>query len=145
MLKAQSAGRRDRLRAGLACSPSFRAGSAISPVRPCAGGARLRPVDTTSYDLIAIGSGPAGQRAAIQAARLGKRAAIVERQGQAKSVYGSTRGLKRKITIDDLLWRTQQVVEHEQNAIHDQLRRNSVDILVGTASFLDPHTIEIVR
>ncbi len=128
-------------------------------------------MDTTRYDLIAIGSGPAGQRAAIQAARLGKRVAIVERQavlggvstntgtlpsntlraaiveltGQAKSVYGSTRGLKRKITIDDLLWRTQQVVEHEQNVIHDQLRRNSVDILVGTASFLDPHTIEIVR
>jgi NAD(P) transhydrogenase len=125
--------------------------------------------DLTSYDLIAIGSGPAGQRAAIQAAKLGKRAAIIEREpalggvstntgtlpsktlraaiveltGRAESVYGTAFRVKHEITIDDLLWRTQQVIDHEREVIQNQLRRNGVDVIEGTASFVDPHTIEI--
>ena len=124
---------------------------------------------STPYDLIAIGSGPAGQRATIQAAKLGKRAAIVDREGAlggvsartgtlpsktlraavveltgiAHGVYGTARRFKGEITIDDLLWRTEQVIEHEQEVIGDQLRRNRVDILTGTASFVDAHTLEI--
>jgi NAD(P) transhydrogenase len=123
---------------------------------------------STSYDLIAIGSGPAGQRAAIQAAKLGKRAAIVDREGAlggvsartgtvpsktlraavveltgiAHGVYGGP-GRKSEITIDDLLWRTEQVIEHEQDVISDQLRRNGVDILTGAAAFVDAHTLQI--
>ena len=109
-----------------------------------------------SYDLIAIGSGPAGRRAAIEAARLGKRAAIVEREGALggaaavrpqtlrAAVVKLTAGARRsEITIDDLSWRTEQVVEHEQEAIADELRRNRVDVLPGTAAFADPHTLEI--
>jgi NAD(P) transhydrogenase len=125
--------------------------------------------DLDSYDLIAIGSGPAGQRAAVQAAKLGRRAAVVEREdvlggvstntgtlpsktlraavveltGRAESVYGSAYRVKHEITIDDLLWRTQQVIEHEREVVHDQLRRNHVDVISGTASFLDPHTLEV--
>jgi NAD(P) transhydrogenase len=127
------------------------------------------PARIADYDLIAIGSGPAGQGAAVKAAKLGRRAAVVERQdvlggastntgtlpsktlraaimeltGDGQGVYGSTRRLRHEITIDDLLWRTQQVIEHERDAIRDELRRNSVDVLVGTASFVDPHTLEI--
>jgi NAD(P) transhydrogenase len=117
------------------------------------------------YDLVAIGSGPAGQRAAIQAAKLGKHAAIVDREGalggvsartgtvpsktlraaivELTGVYGGARNAKHEITIDDLLWRTTQVIEHEQDAVHDQLRRNGVDILAGTAAFSDAHTLQI--
>jgi NAD(P) transhydrogenase len=123
-----------------------------------------------AYDIIAIGSGPAGQKAAVQAAKLGKRAAVVEREdalggvstntgtvpsktlraavvelsGLAQhGVYGSAYRIKREITIDDLLWRTKHVIEHEREVIHDQLRRNRVDVLTGHASFLNPQTVEI--
>jgi NAD(P) transhydrogenase len=120
----------------------------------------------SSYDLVAIGSGPAGQRAAIQAAKLGKRAAVVERDatggvstnfgtvpsktlraavveltGQAHGIYRNAYRVKHEITIDDLLWRTKPVIVHEREVIHDQLRRNSVDVLAGHASFEDPHTL----
>ena len=125
---------------------------------------------TLSYDLIAIGSGPAGRGAAVQAAKLGKRAAVVERQGvlgggstntgtvpsktmraaiveltgAAPGVYGPGYRVKRELTTDDLLWRTQQVIEHEQEAIQDELRRHRVDVLTGTASFVDAHTVQII-
>jgi NAD(P) transhydrogenase len=121
------------------------------------------------YDLVAIGSGPAGQRAAIQAAKLGRRAAIVEREpflggvstnsgtlpsktlraavvdltGQSHGVYANAYRVKDDVTMGDLLWRTRQVVEHEREVIHDQLRRNRVAILTGSAAFEDPHTLRI--
>jgi len=123
---------------------------------------------STDYDLIAIGSGPAGQRAAVQAAKLGKRVAIVERSdvlGGASTnsgtvpsktlraliveLNGQIRGYKASArayndgALDDLQWRTQEVVEHEREVIFDQLRRNRVDVLTGKASFVDPHTIEV--
>ena len=121
---------------------------------------------TTTYDLVAIGSGPAGQRAAVQAAKLGKRAAVVEREPVVGGVSTNTGtlpsktlraaiveltgqrprrvrqrlpALKEEITIGDLLWRTRQVIEHEREVIHDQLRRNRVAVLTGSASFVDPH------
>ena len=71
------------------------------------------------------------------------RAAILELTGQAHGVYGSTHRLRQEITIDDLLWRTRQVIEHERELIHDQLRRSGVDVLAGTASFVHAHTLEI--
>jgi NAD(P) transhydrogenase len=125
--------------------------------------------DTSDYDLIAIGSGPAGQRAALEAARLGRRVAIAEREGelggvttnsgtlpsrmvraaiielsgQAHGIYASARRLKHEITVDDLFWRSQQVIERERDSIRDRLRRSSVDLLAGDASFVDPHTVEV--
>jgi NAD(P) transhydrogenase len=118
---------------------------------------------STTYDLIAVGSGPAGQRAAVQAAKLGRRVAIVEREpvlGGASTntgtlpsktlraavveLTGMTRcGARAPITLDDLLGRTQAVIEHEREVISDQLRRNRVDILTGTASFAGPNTLQI--
>jgi NAD(P) transhydrogenase len=124
----------------------------------------------SAYDLIVIGSGPAGQRAAIQAAKLNKRVAVVERRDvvggvcinvgtipsktlreavlylsgyQLHTLYGASYTVKQRITMEDLLFRTDHVVRHEIDVIRHQLLRNQVDILSGTASFVDPHTLRI--
>jgi NAD(P) transhydrogenase len=122
------------------------------------------------YDLLVIGSGPAGQKAAIQGAKLGRRVALIEREptlggvsantgtipsktaraaildltGFAqRSVYGDAYRVASTITIDDLLWRTEHVIDHERAVVRDQLRRNGVEVIEGAASFLDPHTLEV--
>jgi len=122
------------------------------------------------YDLVVIGSGPAGQKAAVQAAKINKRVAIIERMevvgGVAintgtipskalreailhftgfghRSMYGESYTVKKDITIDDIISSCQIVVKGEIDVIQSQLRRNDVDILYGEGSFKDPHTIEI--
>jgi NAD(P) transhydrogenase len=122
------------------------------------------------YDLLVIGSGPAGQKAAIQGAKIGRRVALIEREPSLggvsantgtipsktaraaildltgfaqRAVYGDAYRVRNAITIDDLLWRTQHVIEHERAVVRDQLRRNGVDVIEGTASFLDAHTLEV--
>ena len=115
----------------------------------------------TAFDLIVIGSGPAGRRAAVEAANLGKRTALIERgalggvstntgtvpartlRAAAMELSGNAFRVRPKITIDDLLWRTQQVIEHEQDAIADELRRSGVRVLEGSASFVGSHTLEV--
>ena len=122
------------------------------------------------YDLIVIGSGPAGQKGAIAAAKLGKRVAIVERSQtrvggvclhtgtvpsktmreailfltgyRQKDVYADRYSHKRHITMDDLR-KLNEVVTAERNVILDQLERNYIDVFQGEASFLDPHTIAV--
>ena len=123
-----------------------------------------------SYDVLVIGTGPAGHHAAIQAAKLGRRTAICERReviggvcintgtipsktlreavvhltGYAHwGLYGSAYRVKPQITIDDLLFRCQHVIQREIEVSHAQLRRNQVDILTGVASFLDAHRVII--
>jgi NAD(P) transhydrogenase len=124
---------------------------------------------TNRYDLIAIGSGPAGQRAAVQAAKLGLRSAVIERGGalggvsansgtipsktlraaiveltsRAAGVYGSAFRVTHQIEMDDLLWRAERVMEHERDVIADQLRRNGVDVIRGRAAFADPRTLVV--
>ncbi len=122
------------------------------------------------YDLIVIGSGPAGQRAAIQAAKIGKRVALVEKRevvggacintGTIPSktmrevvmhlsgysyhgIYGMNYRVKEKITVADLSFRVQQVIKTEIDIINAQLSRNNIDMLTGGASFLDPHRVRI--
>jgi len=122
------------------------------------------------YDLTVIGSGPAGQRAAIQAAKLEKRVALIERKDciggvcvntgtipsktlreavlylsgyRERGVYGSSYTLKEHITIEDLLLRTQHVIRHEIDVTRHQLSRNGIDVLSGSASFVDPHSIRL--
>jgi NAD(P) transhydrogenase len=125
--------------------------------------------DGYDYDLLAIGSGPAGQKAAIQAAKLGRRAAIVERRTiggvsvnrgtipsktlreaviyltgiSQRAVYGDSYRLKEDITVEDLGLRTRQVVEREIDIVRNQLARNHVHVLDGIARFVDPHTVAI--
>lgn len=124
---------------------------------------------TAGYDLLVIGSGPAGQRAAIQAAKLGRRVALVERHElggvsvnwgtipsktlretivhltglSQREAYGQGYRVKDEITIEDLRLRTQGVIEREVDVVRDQLRRNNVHVVHGSARFLDPHTIEV--
>ncbi|HZI94909.1 MAG TPA: Si-specific NAD(P)(+) transhydrogenase [Patescibacteria group bacterium] len=120
------------------------------------------------YDLLVIGSGPAGQRAAVQAAKLGKRAAVIEKRQMVGGVcvntgtipsktlreaalfltgygqhtfYGASYTVKQKITMEDLMLRSSLVIKREIDVMESQMRRNNVDLLSGAASFLDPHTL----
>jgi NAD(P) transhydrogenase len=121
------------------------------------------------YDLIVIGSGPAGQAAAIEAAKLGRRVALVEREALGgvsatcgaipsrtaraailrltgltqRPAYGDACRVTSAITVEDLLWRTQHVIEHERSVIASRLRRHGVDVLTGAASFAGPHTLRV--
>jgi NAD(P) transhydrogenase len=122
------------------------------------------------YDLLVIGSGPGGQKAAIAAAKLGKRVAVAERRNMMggvcvntgtipsktlreavlyltgfaqRDMYGASYRVKSEITIADLLSRTAHVVGREVEVVRNQLLRNHVDILGGTARFEDPHTVVI--
>ena len=123
------------------------------------------------YDLLVIGSGPAGQKGAIAAAKLGKRVAVVDRREMTGGVcvhtgtipsktlreailylsgfrqrtfYGKDYVVSDKISARDLAHRVQRVVEREVEVVHNQLRRNGVTSLIGTAHFLDPHLVEVV-
>ena len=123
-----------------------------------------------AYDLIVIGSGPAGQRAAIQGAKDGKRVALIEKKevvggvcintGTIPSktireavlhlsgyyyqhIYGSNYRVKEKITMSDLAFRVQHVIKTEIDVTQAQLSRNNVDMIFGLASFVDPHTIRV--
>ena len=124
----------------------------------------------SDYDLIVIGSGPAGQKAAIAAAKLGRRAAVIERRNMVggvcintgtipsktlreavlyltglnqRELYGQAYRVKDDITVADLSARTQHVVGREIDVIRNQLSRNRVALISGTAQFVDPHTIEV--
>ncbi len=125
---------------------------------------------TFDYHLVCIGSGPAGQRAAVQAAKLGKRAAVVEKLRcvggvcvdtgtipsktlrEAVLFFSSltsrperrrTIGFDSRPTAEQLLSRVVEVVAHEAEVVENQLRRNDVTVLRGTASFADPHTLVV--
>src|SRR6201981_1981512 len=122
------------------------------------------------YDIIVIGSGPAGQRAAIQAAKFGKRAALVEKMevigGAAintgtipsktmreavlhlsgfyyQSIYGVNYRVKEQITMADLSFRAQHVIKTEIDVTRAQLSRNGIEVLSGIASFTGPNGIRV--
>ena len=124
------------------------------------------------YDLIVIGSGPAGQRAAIYASKLGKKVALVEMRevvGGAcintgtipsktmreavlhlsgynyKSIYGMNYRVKERITMADLAFRVQHVIKTEIDVTEAQLQRNNIEMLVGVASFVDPTHIKVTN
>ncbi|HKX31207.1 MAG TPA: Si-specific NAD(P)(+) transhydrogenase, partial [Blastocatellia bacterium] len=122
------------------------------------------------YDLLVIGSGPAGQRAAIQAAKLGKRVAIIERKtvlggvcintgtipsktlreavlylsgyGE-REMYGASYTVKQTIGMTDLLYRANHVIRNEVEVTRSQLLRNRIEVINGAATFVDPHTLRI--
>src|SRR5690606_25088544 len=122
------------------------------------------------FDLLVIGSGPAGQRAAIQAAKLDKRVAIVERKAvvggvcintgtipsktlreavlhlsgyRERGFYGASYSVKQNITLADLLFRTDQVIRHEIDVTRHQLQRNRVEVIEATAAFVDANTVRL--
>jgi NAD(P) transhydrogenase len=121
------------------------------------------------FDLVCIGSGPAGQRAAVQAAKLGKRTAVVEKQRcvggvcidtgtipsktlrEAVVVFSGLTGRSEyrrwvtapRVNAQMLLARIEEVCAREIEVVEDQLRRNDVELVRGTGAFADPHTIVV--
>src|ERR1700684_2675731 len=126
-------------------------------------------VDVHDFDLLVIGSGPGGQKAAIAAAKLERKVVMVERPDMIggvclntgtipsktlreailyltgvdqREMYGQSYRVKDEITIADLAARTSHVVGREMDVVRSQLSRNRVTVLTGTGGFVDPHTLE---
>jgi NAD(P) transhydrogenase len=127
-------------------------------------------MEANEYDLVVIGSGPAGQKGAICAAKMRKKVAIIDRKRSVGGVcvhtgtipsktlreavlylsgfrqrtfYGRGYALKDRIAMSDLIFRAESVMAREVEVIKAQLRRNYVTIMEGDARFLDAHTLEI--
>jgi NAD(P) transhydrogenase len=125
-----------------------------------------------NYDLIVIGSGPAGQRAAIQAAKSGKRVVVVEQREivggacintgtipsktmreavmhlsgfQFQGIYGINYHVKEKITMADLGFRVNQVIKTEADVTQAQLARNGIEVVNARASFVDATHVRTVN
>ncbi len=124
----------------------------------------------STYDLIVIGSGPAGRRAAVQAAKIGKSVLVVEKGRKVGGVsvhtgtipsktlretvlnltgyrergfYGRAYRVKQDIRATDLMARMQMTLTHEVDVLEHQFTRNGVKTARGTARFVDAHTVEI--
>ncbi len=124
------------------------------------------------FDCVVIGTGPAGQKAAIQAAKLGKKVAIIEKSNvlggasintgtipskalreavlyltgvNKRGLFGESYRVKRNITIADLIYVSQQVIHHELDLIRDQMERNNVELIWGAARFDGPKTLCVDR
>ena len=122
------------------------------------------------YDLVVIGSGPSGQRAAIQAAKLGKHVAVIEKRRvvggvcvntgtipsktfresvlhlsgfRERGIYGNSYTVRNDIKIEDLLFRVEHVVRGEIDVIRNQLARNKIQLIEATACFVDAHHIRL--
>jgi NAD(P) transhydrogenase len=120
------------------------------------------------YDVLVLGSGPSGQKAAIAASKLGRRVGIVDRRDMIggvcintgtvpsktlreavvyltgmsqREVYGSNYRVKEDITVSDLGARTQHVINRQTDVIRNQLSRNHITLISGTARFVDPHAV----
>jgi NAD(P) transhydrogenase len=122
------------------------------------------------YDLIVIGSGPAGEKGAAQVAYFGKKVALIEKQpvlgGAAantgtlpsktlresalylsgfrqRGLYGINFSLKDQVTARDFLYRERLVVQAERARVAENLKRHKVDLYQGFASFTDPNTVSV--
>jgi NAD(P) transhydrogenase len=127
-------------------------------------------MSAVKYDLVVIGSGPSGQRAAVAAAKKNKRVAVVEGRSVVggvcintgtipsktmreavlhlsgynyRSLYGINYRVKEKITMADLAFRVQAVIKTEVDVTEAQLSRNGVEVVHGIAQFVDPHRIHV--
>ena len=127
-------------------------------------------MSAVNYDLVGIGSGPAGQRAAVAAAKMGKRVAVVEARTVVggvcintgtipsktmreavlhlsgynyRSVYGINYRVKEKITMADLAFRVQAVIKTEVDVTEAQLSRNGIDVVHGIAHFISPTQVRV--
>jgi NAD(P) transhydrogenase len=127
-------------------------------------------MSAVKYDLIVIGSGPSGQRAAVAASKMKKRVVVVESRAVVggvcintgtipsktmreavlhlsgynyRSVYGMNYRVKEKITMADLAFRVQAVIKTEVDVTEAQLSRNGIDILHGTAHLVDTRHVRV--
>lgn len=122
------------------------------------------------YEMLVIGSGPAGKRAVVQAAKLGKKAAVIERADQVGGVsvhtgtipsktlretalylsgfrqrtfYGNSFRLKEDLCAEDLFKRVDMTREYEVQVMENQFYRNGANVIKGSASFIDDHTVQV--
>src|SRR2546426_8547506 len=127
-------------------------------------------MDAQPFDLIVIGSGPAGQKGAICAAKLRKRVAVIDRtlmiggvcvhtgtipsktmreaifqltRSAVKAFYGDGIHGNDNISVQDLVSRVETIIARETEVIRAQLKRNDIAVFQGTAEFVDPHTIGV--
>jgi len=121
------------------------------------------------YDLIVIGSGPAGEKGAAQAAQSGKRVAMIERSANVggagingtvpsktlreaalyfsglrqRGLFGIDYALKKNLSVKDFMQREQVAVENEQKIIESNIQQHNITLIHGEASFKDAHTIQV--
>lgn len=127
-------------------------------------------MSAVKYDMVIIGSGPAGQRAAVAAAKMNKRVAVVEARSVVggvcintgtipsktmreavlhlsgynyRTLYGINYRVKEKITMGDLAFRVQAVIKTEVDVTEAQLSRNGIDVVHGIAHFQEPHKVVV--
>jgi NAD(P) transhydrogenase len=123
---------------------------------------------TRHYDLVVLGSGPAGEKGAAQAAYFGKKVALVEREPilggascntgtlssktlresalalsafRSRDLFGVDLAVRRGATVHDFLAHERRVTSNERDAVEENLRRHGVDVYFGTGSFAGPHTV----
>src|SRR6266576_2733923 len=131
---------------------------------------RARIMSVSEYDLVVIGSGPAGQKGAIAAAKARKRVAIIDRTGMiggvsvhtgtipsktireailqltgvaGNALYGKGVRGRADISVENVASRVKAIVARETEVIGAQLKRNGVAVHQGTAQFVDPHTVVV--
>src|SRR5437899_1873095 len=122
------------------------------------------------YDLVVIGSGPAGEKGAAQAAYFGKKVALVERSPhlggagintgtvpsktlretalyfsglRQRGLYGIDYSLKEGLTVGDFMYRKQIVIENEWGVIQRNLERHKIQVIRGEATLKDAHTVRV--
>src|SRR5262245_53699259 len=122
------------------------------------------------YDWLVIGSGPAGEKGAVQAAYFGKKTALVEKQPHVggacintgtlpsktlretalylsgfrqRELYGLSMALNKNVSVPELMCRQEPVTETERTRLKNNLSRHKVDLFEGSARFLDEHSVEI--
>ncbi|MBC8135034.1 MAG: FAD-dependent oxidoreductase, partial [Fibrella sp.] len=127
-------------------------------------------MENTHYDLIVIGSGPAGEQGAVQAAAFGKRVALIEKEShlggaaantgtlpsktlretalylsgfRQRGLYGIEANLREQATVQDFLRRERAVKETERRRIGANLHAYDITVFKGAASFTDPHTVRV--
>jgi NAD(P) transhydrogenase len=123
-----------------------------------------------NFDVVVVGCGPAGQKAAIKCAKLGKKVALIDRRevvgGRClhigtipsktmrhaiiylsgyfeRRIYGSDYRVKQDITVEDLLLRCNAIIRRELEVIQGQLVRNGIEVFFGEGSFIDAHTLTV--
>jgi NAD(P) transhydrogenase len=124
---------------------------------------------TAQYDLVVIGSGPAGEKGAAQAAYFGKKVALVERAPRLggasirwgipskalretalyfsglrqRGLYSIDYSLKDELTVSDLMYREQEVVKNAEEVLQRNIDMHGIEIVKGEASLKDSHTVRV--
>ena len=125
-----------------------------------------------NYDVLIVGSGPGGEKAAVQAAKLGKKVAVIERSPyiggaglhtgtlpsktlretaiflsaiKQRAIFGPQCVLPKDVTLGELMNKKTEVTRRQMEVIQEHFSRNNIEIIHGEASFYDPHTLLVKK